>query len=112
MSVTNFPKHVAIIMDGNGRWAKQRHLPRMAGHREGLKAVQRIVKACGERGIEVLTLFAFSQENWQRPTLEVSGLLNLFLIALRNEVEKIHKNNVQLRVIGDFSRFDAELREN
>ena len=81
------PKHVAIIMDGNGRWAKQRHLPRMAGHREGLKAVRRTVKSCASMGIEVLTLFAFSSENWQRPLPEVSGLLNLFLFALQNEIE-------------------------
>lgn len=107
---TKLPRHIAIIMDGNGRWAKQKYLPRMAGHREGLKAVRRVVKACGELGIEALTLFAFSQENWQRPTSEVSGLLNLFLVVLRNEVSKLHENNVQLRVIGDFERFSPELR--
>lgn len=104
------PQHVAIIMDGNGRWAKQRHLPRMAGHREGLKTVRQIAKICGEKGIEVLTLFAFSRENWQRPAQEVRGLLGLFLSVLQNEVEKLHKNNVQLRIIGDFSGFNDELR--
>lgn len=105
------PKHIAIVMDGNGRWAKRKHLPRMAGHRAGVKSVQRTVKTCGELGIEVLTLFAFSSENWRRPASEVGGLMGLFLHALRNEIEKLHQNNVQLRVIGDFERFDIELRE-
>lgn len=104
------PRHIAIIMDGNGRWAKKRHLPRLAGHREGLKAVRRIVKTCGEKKIEVLTLFAFSRENWQRPAQEVRSLLGLFLTALQNEVAKIHDSNVQLRVIGDMTGFGEELR--
>jgi undecaprenyl diphosphate synthase len=97
-------------MDGNGRWAKRRYLPRMAGHREGLKTVHNIAKTCSEIGIEVLTLFAFSSENWRRPLPEVNGLMALFLAALQNEIKKLHQNNVQLRVIGDFSRFSAELR--
>lgn len=105
------PRHIALIMDGNGRWAKQRHLPRIAGHKEGVNAVRRAVKACGEAGVEVLTLFAFSSENWRRPTEEVSGLLGLFLAALQNEVKKLHENNVQLRVIGDHERFGAQLKE-
>lgn len=105
------PRHIAIIMDGNGRWAQSRHLPRIAGHHEGFKAAKRIVKACGEMGIEVLTLFAFSTENWQRPKDEVDGILGLLIFALRNEVKKLHENNVQLRVIGDRSRFSREIQE-
>ncbi len=105
------PEHIAIIMDGNGRWAKQRFLPRMAGHREGLKSVRRIVKACGEKGIKVLTLFAFSSENWRRPPQEVSGLLKLFVSALQNEVKKLHENNVQLKVIGNRAQFSQTLCE-
>jgi len=111
LSINKLPKHIAIIMDGNGRWAKQRFLPRMAGHREGVKAVREVVQACGELGVEVLTLFAFSSENWRRPQQEVSGLLRLFIAALKNEVKKLHENNVQLRVIGNRLRFSPELRE-
>jgi undecaprenyl diphosphate synthase len=110
MTTSTLPKHIAIIMDGNGRWAKQKHLPRMAGHHEGLKAVKRIVQACGEEGIKVLTLFAFSSENWQRPQQEVSGLMKLFLSSLQNEVEKLHSNNVRLRIVGDSSRLSEELK--
>lgn len=98
-------------MDGNGRWAKQRGLPRIAGHRAGMETVRNVVKLCGERGIEFLTLFAFSSENWQRPQHEVNDLMELFTSALRREVKKLHKNNVQLRIIGDYSRFSAELCE-
>ncbi len=108
-ALKKIPQHVAIIMDGNGRWAKQRFLPRMAGHREGLKTVRRVVKACGELGIEVLTLFAFSSENWRRPPQEVSGLLKLFVAALQNEVRKLHENNVQLQVIGNRTQFNQAL---
>ena len=109
--INKLPKHIAIIMDGNGRWAKQRQLPRMQGHWEGFKTVRKIVKACGEIGIEILTLFAFSSENWQRPEQEVSGLMNLFLVALQNEAEHLNKNNVQLRIIGALDAFDQELQE-
>lgn len=108
-TLAKLPEHLAIIMDGNGRWAKKRFLPRMAGHREGLKTVRRIVKACGELGIKVLTLFAFSSENWRRPPQEVSGLLKLFVSALQNEVKKLHENNVQLRIIGNRAHFSHEL---
>lgn len=108
--LNKLPRHVAIIMDGNGRWAKKRHLPRIAGHKEGLNAVRRVVKACGEVGIEVLTLFAFSSENWRRPSEEVNGLLGLFLTALQGEVRKLNENNVQLRVIGDRNRFGKTLQ--
>lgn len=103
------PRHVAIIMDGNGRWAKKRHLPRIAGHKEGLNTVRRVVRACAEAGVEVLTLFAWSSENWRRPPDEVDGILSLFLLALKNEVKKLHENNVQLRVIGDRTRFGNQI---
>jgi undecaprenyl diphosphate synthase len=105
------PRHVAIIMDGNGRWAKQRHLPRVAGHRKGVESVRAIVRACGERGVEFLTLFAFSSENWRRPADEVSILMDLFLRALEQEVASLHKNRIRFRVIGDLSRFDAPIRD-
>jgi len=103
------PHHIAIIMDGNGRWAQRRHLPRMLGHQEGLKAVQRTVRLCTELGVGVLTLFAFSSENWGRPPQEVNGLMSLFLHALQNEIEGLAHSNVQLRVIGSCERFDDEL---
>lgn len=107
----DMPRHLAIIMDGNGRWARARFLPRAAGHREGVETVRRVVKACIERGIEYLTLFAFSSENWRRPPEEVSFLMNLFVAALEREVEKLHANGVRLKVVGDLSAFDARLIE-
>jgi len=103
------PRHVAVIMDGNGRWAKQRHLPRVAGHRRGVKAVREIVRACGERGVEYLTLFAFSSENWRRPAEEVTFLMQLFVVALEQEVGKLHDNGVRFKLIGDLSRFEPRL---
>ncbi|NWG30962.1 MAG: di-trans,poly-cis-decaprenylcistransferase [Rhodocyclaceae bacterium] len=103
------PRHLAIIMDGNGRWAKQRFLPRVAGHKQGLEAVRRTVGACIERGIEYLTLFAFSSENWRRPPEEVSFLMNLFMAALEREVGKLHQNGVRLRVVGDLAAFEPRL---
>lgn len=106
---SKIPRHIAIVMDGNGRWAKQRHLPRIAGHKEGLNTVKKIITACGEVGVEVLTLFAFSSENWRRPEEEISGLMNLFLTALQNEIKKLHENNVQVRFIGDQGRFSQQL---
>jgi undecaprenyl diphosphate synthase len=105
------PRHVAIIMDGNGRWAKQRHLPRFAGHKRGVEAVRAAVQACGERGIEYLTLFAFSSENWRRPAEEVALLMQLFHGALANEVDKLHRNGVRLKVVGDLQRFDPKIRQ-
>lgn len=105
------PRHVAIIMDGNGRWAKRRHLPRIAGHKRGVESVRSTVRACGERGIEFLTLFAFSSENWRRPAEEVSLLMQLFQGALVNEVEKLHANGVRLKVVGDLQRFDPKIRQ-
>ena len=104
------PRHVAIIMDGNGRWAKRRRLPRFAGHKRGVEAVREIVKACAERGVEFLTLFAFSSENWRRPPDEVALLMQLFIGALENEVQKLHRNGVRLKVIGDQSRFDPKIQ--
>jgi undecaprenyl diphosphate synthase len=104
------PGHVAIIMDGNGRWAKRQHLPRIAGHRRGVEAVRATVRACGERGVRFLTLFAFSSENWRRPAEEVALLMQLFQVALTNEVEKLHRNGVRLKVVGDTRRFDANIR--
>jgi undecaprenyl diphosphate synthase len=104
------PRHVAIIMDGNGRWARKRLLPRIAGHRRGVEAVRETVTACSERGIEFLTLFAFSSENWRRPPEEVALLMQLFRVALTSEAKKLHGTGVRLRVVGDLSRFDAKLR--
>jgi len=104
------PRHVAIIMDGNGRWAKGRRLPRIAGHRRGVEAVRATVRGCAERGIEFLTLFAFSSENWRRPAEEVALLMQLFQAALSNEVEKLHKSGVRLKVVGDTTRFDPKIR--
>ena len=104
------PRHVAIIMDGNGRWAKQRHLPRIAGHRKGVEAVRATVKACAERGVGFLTLFAFSSENWRRPPDEVALLMQLFIAALENEVQKLHRNGIRLRVIGEQSAFDPKIQ--
>jgi len=105
------PRHIAIIMDGNGRWAKKRFLPRIAGHKRGVETVRGMVKACGERGVEHLTLFAFSSENWRRPAEEVKFLMQLFMHVLEVEVEKLHRNEVRLRVIGDLTRFDPKLQQ-
>jgi undecaprenyl diphosphate synthase len=107
--VGDVPRHVAIIMDGNGRWAKGRYRPRMAGHRKGLEAVRETVKACIERGVGYLTLFAFSSENWRRPPEEVSFLMQLFLKALEQEVEKLHANGIRFRVVGDLERFGSAI---
>jgi len=104
------PRHVAIIMDGNGRWAKARGKPRVFGHTRGVEAVRASMQACGERGIEYLTLFAFSSENWRRPPDEVSTLMKLFVSALRREVNRLVELGVRMRVVGDVSAFDAELR--
>src|SRR5215510_11373116 len=105
------PRHVAIIMDGNGRWAKQRYLPRVAGHKRGVEAVRAAVRTCIERGVEYLTLFAFSSENWRRPADEVSILMDLFLRALEQEVAKLHENGIRFKVVGDLARFPARIRE-
>ena len=104
------PRHVAVIMDGNGRWASSRHRPRIAGHKAGVDAVKGIVRECGERGIEVLTLFAFSSENWRRPADEVGMLMGLFMTALDQQVKRLHENNIRLRVIGDREPLGDDLR--
>lgn len=103
------PRHIAIVLDGNGRWAKQRGLPRLAGHRAGVKTVRRIVQTCAEKNIEALTLFAFSSENWGRPAEEVSHLMRLFLTALQKEIEELAKNNIQIQFIGNKNNFNPEL---
>jgi undecaprenyl diphosphate synthase len=103
------PRHVAIIMDGNGRWARSRYLPRVAGHKRGVETVREITRACGERGVEYLTLFAFSSENWRRPADEVSVLRQLFVGALEQEVEKLRANGVRLKVIGDLAPFGERI---
>jgi undecaprenyl diphosphate synthase len=105
------PRHVAIIMDGNGRWARRRFMPRVAGHKRGVDAVRAAVRACVERGIAYLTLFAFSSENWRRPPEEVSFLMQLFMRALDEEVARLHENRIRFRVVGDLSRFDPALQD-
>jgi undecaprenyl diphosphate synthase len=109
--VNGLPQHIAIIMDGNGRWARSRMLPRYVGHREGVKAVRRIVEACRNKGIKALTLFAFSSENWRRPSDEVGLLMDLFIRTLKREVDTLHKNGIRIRFIGDHSAFPGDLRE-
>ncbi|AFI83970.2 isoprenyl transferase [Methylophaga nitratireducenticrescens] len=107
----SIPRHIAIIMDGNGRWAKQRFQPRFMGHRAGVRAVEGIVKHCVASGVDVLSLFAFSSENWRRPGKEVDLLMELFSHALDNQVKRLHKNNIRLNIIGDLSRFSDALQQ-
>lgn len=109
-STGSLPRHIAIIMDGNGRWARARLLPRYVGHREGVKSVRRAVEACIDRQVEVLTLFAFSSENWRRPSEEVSLIMDLFVQTLKKEVASLNRNGVRLRFIGDRSAFSEKLR--
>jgi len=104
------PRHIAIIMDGNGRWAKRRLMPRVAGHRKGVEALRGVIRACGERGVTHLTVFAFSSENWRRPQDEVTLLMELFLRALENEVARLHENDIRFRVIGDLSGFSERIQ--
>ncbi|MFC3681208.1 isoprenyl transferase [Bacterioplanoides pacificum] len=104
------PKHVAIIMDGNNRWAKKRFMPGVAGHKAGVDAVRAVVETSAREGVEVLTLFAFSSENWRRPAKEVSALMQLFVAALQREVKKLHKNNIRLVVMGDLSGFNEQIQ--
>jgi undecaprenyl diphosphate synthase len=105
------PRHVAIVMDGNGRWAKARRRPRSFGHNAGRKAVRTTIEACMREGVQALTLFAFSSENWQRPQDEVGALMSLFVRALDKEVDELHANGVRLRFIGDLGAFDETLRQ-
>jgi len=104
------PRHIAIIMDGNGRWAQKRFMPRAIGHQAGVKTVRKIVEYCAKQKIEVLTLFAFSSENWRRPDEEVSLLMALFMATLQREINKLHRNNIRLRFIGDRSAFPEKLQ--
>ncbi|WP_374327483.1 polyprenyl diphosphate synthase [Azonexus sp.] len=107
---TVVPRHLAVIMDGNGRWAKKRFLPRVAGHVKGVEALREVVRHCLGRGIRYLTVFAFSSENWRRPQDEVSLLMQLFVKALQQEVDSMNRNNVRLRIVGELSRFDPLLQ--
>lgn len=104
------PIHIAMIMDGNGRWAQKRSLPRVAGHREGVESVRDMVEVCGQLGVKYLTLYAFSTENWKRPKEEVSMLMRLLMKALRDETDKLHRNNVRVRTIGDISKLPVEVQ--
>ena len=106
----NLPNHIAIIMDGNGRWANIRRLPRIAGHREGVRTVRKITEICGELGIQTLTLYTFSWENWKRPMTEVSALMNLLASSLRKEVNNLMKNNVRFTFIGDINKFNQKIQ--
>ncbi|OQK16915.1 hypothetical protein AU255_03155 [Methyloprofundus sedimenti] len=106
-----YPKHIAIIMDGNGRWAQQRHLPRIMGHPSGVKAVKRVVRFCAEQEIQVLTLFAFSSENWRRPKEEVSKLMGLFMLTMQKEVKSLNNNNIRLRFIGERANFSEKIQQ-
>jgi undecaprenyl diphosphate synthase len=107
---TDVPRHIAIIMDGNGRWAKRRLMPRVAGHRKGVEALRGVIRACAERGVAHLTVFAFSSENWRRPQEEVTLLMELFMRALENEVARLHENNIRFRLIGDLSSFSERIQ--
>jgi len=110
-SELNNPRHIAIIMDGNGRWAQKRFMPRAVGHQAGVKAVRKIVEYCATHNIEVLTLFAFSSENWRRPEAEVSLLMALFMATLQREINKLDRNDIRLRFIGDRSAFSDKLQK-
>jgi undecaprenyl diphosphate synthase len=110
-SDNNNPRHIAIVMDGNGRWAQKRFMPRTVGHQAGVKAVREIVEYCAEHSVEVLTLFAFSSENWRRPEAEVSLLMSLFMATLQREINKLDRNNIRLRFIGDRTAFSDKLQQ-
>ena len=110
MTLKALPQHIAIIMDGNGRWAKSRHLPRFKGHQKGVQSVRKIVKHCGKLGVNTLTLFAFSSENMNRSSEEVSLLFKLFLTVLKSETKKLKENNIRLKIIGDLSVFTPEIQ--
>ena len=106
-----FPRHIAIIMDGNGRWAKARGLPRAAGHKAGITTLRSIVEYCAKSPVQVLTVYAFSSENWRRPEEEVGLLMDLFLVALNEQINDLHSNNVNVQFIGDLERFPAKLQK-
>lgn len=107
----SIPKHIAIIMDGNGRWARKRFMPRIAGHKQGVETVRNVIKSCSEHGIQYLTLFAFSSENWRRPADEIAYLMQLFAGALEQEMDKLHENGIRFKVIGDITRFESRIVE-
>lgn len=111
IDINKLPNHIAIIMDGNGRWAKRRFLPRNAGHKEGMERVIEIVESCQQIGIKHLTLFAFSTENWKRPENEINGLMKILVFYIRRELDKLHKNNVKLNILGDISELNKYPRE-
>ena len=108
--MSELPKHIVIIMDGNGRWAQQRNLPRSSGHQAGVKTTRKIVEHCARLGVSALTVYAFSSENWRRPEKEVSFLMELFLRALKSEVDKLHKNNIVVQFIGEIESFPENLQ--
>ncbi len=105
------PKHIAIIMDGNGRWASKRALPRVFGHKAGMEALREVVKACSDMGVKILTVYAFSTENWNRPTDEVSYLMNLLIEYMRKEINELNKNKVKIKILGDISGLPKVTRE-
>ncbi len=107
----NIPRHIAIVMDGNGRWAKRKHRPRFMGHKEGVETVREIVKSCSKLGVECLSLFAFSSENWKRPEEEITNLMGLFMMALDREAKSLARNNVRLQIIGELSKFSQKLQD-
>ena len=107
----NIPRHIAIVMDGNGRWARAKHRPRFMGHKKGVEAVREIVKTCSKLNVECLSLFAFSSENWKRPEEEIKNLMGLFMLALDREAKALARNNVQLKIIGDLGHFSGKLQE-
>lgn len=109
--IMRVPQHIAIVMDGNGRWARRRMLPRIAGHRQGIESLRRCVRTCIQHGIKALTVFAFSSENWQRPPEEVSGLMDLLVLALGREVKPLHDSGVQIRFAGDLSRLSDRVQQ-
>ena len=109
--MSNLPRHIAIVMDGNGRWAKQRGMMRVSGHKAGVDAVRDVITACAELGVEHLSLFAFSRENWKRPVTEVKALFELLLRSLSREIKQLHKNNIRIRFIGEHSNFDLKLQK-
>ena len=111
MKLKNIPRHIGIVMDGNGRWAKQRKLPRLMGHRAGTENTRRVLRACGEFGIEIVTLYGFSTENWRRPKTEVNGLFGIFENAIDREVPELHRNGVRLRHLGRTDRLPQRLVE-
>lgn len=108
---TNIPHHIAIVMDGNGRWARAKHRPRILGHKKGVEAVREIVKVCSQLNVECLSLFAFSSENWKRPEEEIKNLMGLFMMALEREAKALARNNVRLQIVGDLSGFSEKLQK-